>query len=696
MTLAAFLSKSRSFFCKLSLLSFTLAGVVMSSSPALAVDTDRDGLPDEWERSGAFGGIDLRGNGVRIGRPDVILFVAREPGLSADTPREQLARLKRFFSEVPTRNSDGSSGINLVILDRGEMPRDIGGLPYTDPRTREWTIPLEWRGYAHGYLLANGPGGGGSSPVCSDWGGSGYGWHLVAHELGHQLGLGHEAFGDSKPSPLYAGLMNYLYNYSFAGSPEAVRFSLGEFTSFPLDETNLTETLPFSIDRLRFLEPYFRISRAGSMQTHVDWNRNGIFGETGVRASITDGYAAPLGPYKYLDPTSGSPSLTAIASNVFLVYPVASGDPLGFSAPFETRPGGVALRMRQFINPRLSSTEDGILPEQSLLRSGAFGNPSAQGFGNRLAVAFPGSGGSVALMMWRTSSSGIVGTPSPILIPSLTGYASQVSLVVSGARSWLPDGVSPGLPSPPTRLWLFAWSPADRGIRVVEISDTSGEMSSSTPRPRSGDAAHQVTYRRSSGGGVVTSASPIGVAFNRTIQKMILVTKTRIGTSSHRLQINELSLQDGRWVSEPARTVGLNENFDYESDSAPSLFVDDSPSGGITGKITIVARRNRIAGASNINRYMEINDRTVGGGWRATLMGNEWNYSYSSPAIIRFGDNNFYAFRWYEPETPSEHNKIIVHRMADGVSGGTLRDQDDVRYLAETGIRSCPSRPSEP
>jgi hypothetical protein len=72
------------------------------------------------------------------------------------------------------------------------------------------------------------------------------------------------------------------------------------------------------------------------------------------------------------------------------------------------------------------------------------------------------------------------------------------------------------------------------------------------------------------------------------------------------LQINELSLRDGRWVSEPARTVGLSENFDYESDSAPSLFVDDSPSGGLTGKITIVARRTRSDGASNINRYMEI------------------------------------------------------------------------------------------
>jgi|688.fasta_scaffold170970_1 hypothetical protein len=681
---------------KASFASIVIAGVLMSASSAYAADSDRDGLPDEWELAGRYGSIDLRGNGVRVGRPDVILFVGREPGLAADTPREQLARLKRFFSEVPTRNSDGSSGINLVIIDRGEMPRDIGGLPYTDPRTREWTIPLEWRGYAHGYFLANGTGGGGSSPVCSDWGGSGYGWQLVAHELGHQLGLGHEAFGDSKPSPLYASLMNYLYSYSFAGSPEAVRFSPGEFVSFPLDETNLNENLPFSIDRLRFLEPYFRIRSAGPMQTHVDWNRNGIFGETGVRASITDGYAVPLGPYKYLDPTSGSPSLTAIGSNIFLVYPVASGDPLRFSTPFETRRGGVALKLRQFINPRLSSTEDGILPEQTLLRSGASGNPTAQGFGNRLAVAFPGSGGSVALMMWRTSPAGIVGRPSPIFIPSLTGYASQVSLAVSGPRSWLPDGVSPGLPSPPNRLWLFAWSPADGGIRVVEISDTSGEMSSSTPRPRSGDAAHQVTYPPSAGGGVVTSASPIGVAFNRTTQKMILVTKTRIGTSDHRLQINELSLRDGRWVSEPARTVGLSENFDYESDSAPSLFVDDSPSGGLTGKITIVARRTRSDGASNINRYMEINDRTVAGGWRASLMGNEWNYSYSSPAIIRFGDNNFYAFRWYEPETPSEHNRIIVHRMADGISDGTLHDQDDVRYLSETGIRSCPRRPSDP
>jgi hypothetical protein len=206
---------------KASFASIVIAGVLMSASSAYAADSDRDGLPDEWELAGRYGSIDLRGNGVRVGRPDVILFVGREPGLAADTPREQLARLKRFFSEVPTRNSDGSSGINLVIIDRGEMPRDIGGLPYTDPRTREWTIPLEWRGYAHGYFLANGTGGGGSSPVCSDWGGSGYGWQLVAHELGHQLGLGHEAFGDSKPSPLYASLMNYLYSYSFAGSPEA-------------------------------------------------------------------------------------------------------------------------------------------------------------------------------------------------------------------------------------------------------------------------------------------------------------------------------------------------------------------------------------------------------------------------------------------------------------------------------------------
>jgi hypothetical protein len=679
---------------RLFLLTVTAASAFLVTS-ALAADTDNDGIPDEWERSG-HGPLNPRIHDVRVGRQDVVLVVSRRPGLRWATIEPALNRVREFYRNVPTRNPDGSTGINIVIVQGPELPASDAETEYgaTYPRA----FPAAWRGIGHGYLVENGAGGGGQT-ASPEFSASGYSWHTIAHELGHQLQLDHLP-PDSGVSPLFPSIMSYAYSYNFGGDANAVRFSDGAFASTVLNENSLNETLPFPLARVRFLENEFgfRLRAAGASSTQVDWDRDGVFGETNISADINDAYAVGVQmPFVDAGPASGAPSMVQIGSQLHLVYPALTGAPTGWSA---ARAGG-------FLTLQTHSGGSSFSAPRRLVARRLTSDPSAAAFGNRLAVAYvsgarAGGAGLPFVTLFNTTASGVgEGGAEALDLDQMVNQAVLAGGLVQGASQNVPlqnTPTIPGVASPTTRLtapsmdrlWMFTWNESTRAIRVTEVTDRAA-AGAARPLPHIERGA---SYEIMNGSTALRSDNEIGAAYDTLTGKMILVTYETHWDQPNKIRVNTLRRNaEGRWVYESHRYVG-NETTGAWGNNASSIVLN--PRQPIDGhsQMNIYIRGGAADDALSTHYLLrEIADRTQHDGWRIKMMIDDWNQSLSPPAGALFNGTQAFAFRLpnTDPRAPSG---IIFYRQT-GVVTGPLRDMNEVAFLQSTGIRRALERMRE-
>jgi hypothetical protein len=662
---------------RVALLTLVLAAFIAvqlsRAQRMIADDTDNDGLPNQWETSG-HGPIKPGEHGCSPKRADMFLVICIRPGMTRAQVEPTLNEVKRFFRALPLANPDGSRGINVITVWGNDLPDSDRKTEYD--KLYEKCMPREWRGLAHGVLIEPHTGGGGQTSR-SDWSGASNDWVTVVHELGHQLGLEHAPRGSAVHSPLYTSLMNYDYNYSFNGDPKLVHFSTGKFASLRLNETAVSEVLPVSIADLQFLSksPYeFRLRSAGPTTTHVDWNRNGVFGETSVKADINDGYAVVVRGEHNLGKCAGSPSLVAgTGRDLIVVYPIMT----------DTSRAVMDDRHRNYekagLTPEspgnlVARTWDGSTWSAPRLLLGSVG-------GDHTAVYAMGH------LFVATTLSTREGRPEQAY-PALSCFRLSPSIVPhAGPESIGPRGdrVSPVLVATrlPEELWLFVWSPRTKSVKYRRVNLADG-------RPARIELGPEQELRTLSESPVlVTSQFPVHAVYDSSLERVILVTTERRGTANGRIRVHTLGRQaGGRWASLHSR-LARGETGDAATAARPCIVHDPSTHRGAYGGYLIFVKGFVADSDQPANPWVvrTVGDRTEWDGWRSRRVGNEWFSTRSALSATFYQGDIALAMRWYG-EDEKGNNDLLVFLQASGIEDGTMiADHDDVSYIRNSGLR---------
>lgn len=204
---------------------------------AYTKDTDRDGLPDDYELFGAAD-LDLAAYGANPLRRDVFVevdyYVGQTPYGYVDNTfdSEAVARVVAAFAAAPLQNPDGSTGISLHVhaddpIDPAVYDSDAWFVPAWDFDTIKASFFDPRRAPAFHYALfayasALGPNVYGTSrwipahDFVLTMHDDGDDPQLQAisfmHELGHNLGLDHGGNDSRAYKPNYFSVMSYLYS----------------------------------------------------------------------------------------------------------------------------------------------------------------------------------------------------------------------------------------------------------------------------------------------------------------------------------------------------------------------------------------------------------------------------------------------------------------------------------------------------
>jgi hypothetical protein len=629
------------------LFAFFAAGIASGCDPS--DDQDFDGLSDKWEQNNQRLGINPR-------RADMILMPVLRPGMARAEVTDTLDKVKDFYGRMPNRNLDGSTGIHISIVWGNELEESDRNKPYYELRTKG--MKREWIGKAHGILIEPGRGGGGQANGV-DWAGVSNNWHAIAHELGHQLGLGHTP-NNGPQSPFYTSIMNYDYTYSFNGDPDAVQFSQGRFASLRLDEQNLDENLPFAAEDLQFLTagrgPYdFKIQAIDRRSSQIDFNHNGIFGERGVRADINYGYAVSVKDLRRFSQSVGAVALSTWGSGLVVItqVPYAPIDWKTYTGDGLTRqwPGSLKYQIMQGSN---------VGAARDLGLRNVAGEPFAVEYNGKLYVSYPTTTGYAV-------SSFVGGSNSRLSLERTVEQESVAPvtpvLVVTGAND-------------PLQLLLWHADTKLVSSRPVTVSASALDLGPSTLLRR-GDAHI---------GDPVRSLGPVAGAWSPKTNRLLLVTSSTDSSRLGALDLTMFGADESHWqliVEEPV----VRRQWGPATRHRPAIVFHDGITPGTEGDIYIYQLRLTDRGGSQVMDMAHRIPTTSGEPyWIHRIMVNEWTVTRSGPSAIRYGADIAWAWRLFEGFRNLE-NTIEVNLASSGATETPTADFDDVGFIATQGLR---------